>query len=129
MASNKAYKTNTHYLSAKKASTPVTFGYELKATWTHPGKSFPEKFGLRRSYLFDNIWHVFSPHNVGAKHIGLQTLNSRQKKKILGSLATTTVTVTKTSLKKWSRAASNFIAFIPSRSIRQILAIFTGVEF
>ena len=31
---------------------------------------------------------------------------------------------TKTLLKKWIRAASNFIAFIPCRSIRQMLAIF-----
>ena len=33
-------------------------------------------------------------------------------------------TAAKTSLKKWSRAASNFIALIPFRSIRQMLAIF-----
>ena len=31
---------------------------------------------------------------------------------------------TKKPLKKWSNATSNFIALIPSRSIRQILAIF-----
>ena len=31
---------------------------------------------------------------------------------------------TKTSLKKWSRATSNFIALIPSRSTRQMLAVF-----
>ena len=37
---------------------------------------------------------------------------------------------TKTSLKKWIRAASNFIAIIPTRSIRQMLAIFfSEVEF
>ena len=36
---------------------------------------------------------------------------------------------TKMSLKKCSRAASNFIAIIPSRSICQMLAIFSGVEF
>ena len=41
---------------------------------------------------------------------------------------TTTATATKTSLKKWSRAASNLIVLIPSRSVRQILAIFSGVE-
>ena len=40
-----------------------------------------------------------------------------------------TVTATKTSLKKWIRAASNFIALIPSRLIRQMLANFGGVEF
>ena len=40
-----------------------------------------------------------------------------------------TVTATKTSLKKWIRAASNFIALIPSRLIRQILANVFGVEF
>ena len=38
-------------------------------------------------------------------------------------------TATKTSLKKWSRAASKFIALILSRSIRQMLTIFSGVEF
>ena len=43
--------------------------------------------------------------------------------------ATTTAMVAKTSLKKWIRAASNFIALIPSRSIRQMLANFSGVEF
>ena len=37
--------------------------------------------------------------------------------------------VTKTSLKKWIRATSNLIAFIPTRSIRQMLAHFSGVEF
>ena len=36
---------------------------------------------------------------------------------------------TKTSLKKWIGDASNFIALIPSRSIRQILANCFGVEF
>ena len=36
---------------------------------------------------------------------------------------------TKTSLLKWIRAASNFIALIPSRSIRQFLAKCFGVEF
>ena len=43
--------------------------------------------------------------------------------------ATTTATVTKTSLKKWIRAASNFIGLIPSRSVRQMLANFSRVEF
>ena len=33
-------------------------------------------------------------------------------------------TATKMSPKKWSRPASNFIALIPSRSIRQMLAFF-----
>ena len=37
-------------------------------------------------------------------------------------------TATKTSIQKWIRAASNFIALIPSRLIRQMLAIdFSGV--
>ena len=41
-----------------------------------------------------------------------------------------TATATKTSLTKWIHAASNFIALIPSRSVRQILAFFFfGVEF
>ena len=35
---------------------------------------------------------------------------------------TTTATATKTSLKKWIHAASNFIALIPSRLINQMLA-------
>ena len=35
----------------------------------------------------------------------------------------------KTLLKKWICAASNFIALIPSRLIRQMLANFVGVEF
>ena len=39
-----------------------------------------------------------------------------------------TVTATKTSLKKWIRAASNFIALIPSRLIRQMLEYLFGVE-
>ena len=46
----------------------------------------------------------------------------------IGREATTT-TATKTSLKKWIRAASNFTARIPSRSIREMLANFSGVEF
>ena len=41
----------------------------------------------------------------------------------------TTVTATKTSLKKRIRAASNFVALIPSRLIRQMLTNFVGVEF
>ena len=36
---------------------------------------------------------------------------------------------TKTSIKKWIRAASKFIALIPSRSILQMLAIISEVEF
>ena len=36
---------------------------------------------------------------------------------------------TKTSLKKWIRATSNFIPFIPTRSICQMMANFCGVEF
>ena len=41
-----------------------------------------------------------------------------------------TATATKTSLKNLRRAASNFIAFnISSLSIRQMLAIISGVEF
>ena len=43
--------------------------------------------------------------------------------------AQTTTTSTKTSLKKRIRAASNFIALIPSLLIRQMLANFYGVEF
>ena len=46
----------------------------------------------------------------------------------MGALATTTATATKTSLKKWSRAASNFIALIPSCSIHQMLSVVPGVE-
>ena len=43
--------------------------------------------------------------------------------------AQATTTATKTSLKKRIRAASDFIALIPSRLIRQMLANFCGVEF
>ena len=44
--------------------------------------------------------------------------------------AATTATATKTSgLKNWIRAASNFVALIPSRLIRQMLAICFAVEF
>ena len=42
--------------------------------------------------------------------------------------AEATTTATKMSLKKRIRAASNFIALIPSRLIRQMLANFCGVE-
>ena len=42
---------------------------------------------------------------------------------------TTTTTATKTSLKKGILAASNFIALIPSRSIRQMLVNFSGDQF
>ena len=42
--------------------------------------------------------------------------------------ATTTATATETSLKKSIRVALNFIALIPSRSIRQILTNFPRVE-
>ena len=41
----------------------------------------------------------------------------------------TTATATKTSLKKKIRTASNFIALIPSRVIRQMLATFFRMEF
>ena len=42
----------------------------------------------------------------------------------------TTVTATKTSLKKWiDRTASNFVALIPSRLIRQMLANIVEVEY
>ena len=48
----------------------------------------------------------------------------------LGSLATTTATATKTSIKNWILATSNFIALIPSRLIRQMFALYCfGVEF
>ena len=40
----------------------------------------------------------------------------------------TTATATKTSVKKRVRAALNFIALIPSRTIRQMLPNFSGVE-
>ena len=48
---------------------------------------------------------------------------------LIRELVTSTATATKTSLKKWSRAASNFIAFILSPLMRQMLAIFSLVEF
>ena len=43
--------------------------------------------------------------------------------------AATTATATKTSLKKRTRATSNYVAFFPSRSIRQIMANFSTVDF
>ena len=39
-----------------------------------------------------------------------------------------TATATKTSLQKWIRAASNFIALISSMSMGQMLAVFSGVS-
>ena len=46
------------------------------------------------------------------------------------SFLMTTATATKTSVKNLRRAASNFIALnISSRSVRQILAIISGVDF
>ena len=42
----------------------------------------------------------------------------------LGASATTTATATRTSLQKWIRVTSNVSALIPSRLIRQMLAIF-----
>ena len=45
------------------------------------------------------------------------------------SYAATTATAKETSLKKWRRVAANFIALIPSCSIRQMLAIFSRFEF
>ena len=38
-------------------------------------------------------------------------------------------TATKTSFKKYIYAALNLIALVPSRSIRQIMANFSGAEF
>ena len=38
------------------------------------------------------------------------------------------VTDTKTSFKKYIHAASNFMVFIPSRSIQQIMAKFLGLN-
>ena len=46
-----------------------------------------------------------------------------------GAEATKTATAKKTSLKKWIRAALNFIALIPSGFIRQMLPILFVVEF
>ena len=46
-----------------------------------------------------------------------------------GFLATTRATATKTSLKKWIRATSNFIAHVRTCLICQMLVNFSGVEF
>ena len=47
-----------------------------------------------------------------------------------GDVTRTTVTATKTSLKKWiDRTASNFVALIPSRLIRQMFANIVEVEY
>ena len=44
-------------------------------------------------------------------------------------LATATATTTKMSLKNRTRATSNLVAFIPSCSIRQVMANFSTVDF
>ena len=46
-----------------------------------------------------------------------------------GEVTRTTATATKTSLKKWIHTPSNFVALIPSRLIRQMLANFVEVEY
>ena len=46
-----------------------------------------------------------------------------------GDVTRTTVTATKTSLKKWIHTASNFVALIPSRLIRQMLTNIVEVEY
>ena len=43
------------------------------------------------------------------------------------SYAATTATAKEASLKKWRRAAANFIVLTPSCSIRQMLAIFSAI--
>ena len=48
-------------------------------------------------------------------------LRHRPRPDIQGTYATTTATATKTSLKRWSCAASNFFALKPSRLARQML--------
>ena len=55
--------------------------------------------------------------------------NRRKKLSNCRCVRTTTVTATKTPFKKWSRAASSFIALIPFCSFRQLLTIFSGAEF
>ena len=47
----------------------------------------------------------------------------------LRAYISTTATATKTSLRKRIRATLNSIALIPSRSLRQVLANYSGAEF
>ena len=61
--------------------------------------------------------------------VHVESLNGKSQTNKQEAEETTTATATKTSLKKRSRAASNFIALIPSRSICRMLAIFSGAEF
>ena len=52
-----------------------------------------------------------------------------QRRDYIREQAITTATATKTSVENGVRAASNFITRFPSRSIREMLANFSGVEF
>ena len=48
---------------------------------------------------------------------------------VVAVFASSTATVTETSVYKCVRVVSKLIALIPSRSIRQMLANFSGLEF
>ena len=83
---------------------------------------------------------IIEPAVPGARllRLGSKTYSSKLQRMLSKDLtrfefakgdATTTAMVAKTSLKKLIRAASIFIGLIPSRSVRQMLANFSGVEF
>ena len=64
--------------------------------------------------------------------VGSPTFHSMRRTitfRVWGRNSSKKTTATKGHLKKWMRAASNLIALIPSRSIRQMLAIFSRAEF
>ena len=67
-------------------------------------------------FFFFFLFYRFTLCHDG--QITIRELKQHQRRRLL-----------KTTLEKWSRAASNFIALIPSRSIRQKLAICSEVEF
>ena len=67
--------------------------------------------------------------NLSCRKTRFKNITNTHINRVGPPLATTTATATKTSLKKWICAPSNFIALIPTRSFRQMLANLSGVEF
>ena len=87
-----------------------------------------------RYSTWNHIWYSAVRSSVGWGHCttisqGTWLPDPRRRKGRLSSLSDNDSAATQTSLKKWIRAASNFIALIPSHSIRQMWVIFSGVEF
>ena len=92
--------------AAESVGFPPTTTPEKNLRWGHvlvPKNTFTD--------VFDNTCDI-----GGSERTRVREFTQRQ--------LTTTATATKTSLKKWICAASNFIALIPSRLIRQMLANF-----